>query len=74
MMIYGLREIQLKRDPIECLAIGINNTTRCLSLWDDLYQQLIEIVKQLEVFESREEITRALDELELIHEVLTPEQ
>lgn len=45
-----------------------------LSAMDDPYQHLVEIAKHLESFDSRQEITSALDELEFIYEVLAPEQ
>ncbi|MGF1612752.1 MAG: hypothetical protein ACFCVA_02240 [Gammaproteobacteria bacterium] len=40
----------------------------------DPYQRLIEIARHLETFESREAITRVIDELEFIQELLPPEQ
>lgn len=41
---------------------------------DDPYHRLIEIAKRLESFNSHDEVTKALDELEFVHELLAPEQ
>jgi hypothetical protein len=41
---------------------------------DGPYQQLIEIASNLETYDSHEALTRALDELEFVHELLAPEQ
>lgn len=40
---------------------------------DDPYQRLVDIAQHLEAFESHQQVTNALDELEFIHEVLAPE-
>lgn len=41
---------------------------------DSPYQQLIEIARHLERFESPAEVTKVMDEVEFIHELLEPEE